>query len=671
MPATNLHPGTAIKLSKEKSKRLAGALCEIIEDLESQNKTYFDNIRIWWDNYNAVPRVKTKNFPFKGASNVIVPLCKSMVDASVSRTLSKVFPSTKRIWAISSENETLDSSILQVSKYINWQATGGDFSLKDAVWPWLEEMAVVGSSVIAGNYRTDVRNIFIPPIAGQDGPNKPQLITYAEGPLLEHVPREYMLWDTNHRIQDAAVVCREYSLSWAELAQKAHMSKHAALTTGWDTAAVEHSKPHGGAPGISRAIKESKDRADYRDPPAYLTDNTHAVYEVHVDWPMLNAIGINGEDLATPDNVKIDTIQIPLVATLHRNAKMILRLTGEPYAAPYKPFFDGYHHRRPGRGASVGLVKELEGMQSAMTTIFNQQIDAQTRANSVWAKTGDSKHLQQPIDPQVPIYDPGNTFVPLALPGSQFSNIQLTQQVQAMAERLSGQSDPAFGRETRLGGHSAPAATTNMLLQQGQILASPQYGALNQTISQMGEFITILNQQFRDTSGKIERVLGKLDGEKVNQLLFPSGPIPGQFTFNVQGLSADDTQEALLNQAVITSDLDSKYWGEVFTAVESLFKAKQAAAQAQDPGLGELALESFRTFIKSKTAQHRRVLDAAGVDDVESHTLTLEQGRLGQLLAAIGQNPGGPGQPGQGNGGQPGMAPPQRGLNRGASAAFR
>lgn len=415
-------------------------------------------------------------------------------------------------------------------------------------------------------------------------------------------------------------------------------------------------------------MREGKDRAADRPQNAFIQDNTHEVYEIHIDWPMLNAMGIDGQDLATPGNVKINTVQIPLVVTLHRKAMKILRIVGEPYAAPYKPFFDGYHHRRPGQGNSPGLVKKTEGMQAGITTIVNQQIDAQTRANSVWAKTGNARHLNEPIDPSTPIYDPDGTFTPLTLPGGQFSNIQTVQLIQSWAERLSGQSDPAFGRETRLGGHSAPATTTLALLQQGETLNSPQHGALNTIMSRMGEFVAILDQQFESgDQGKIDRVLGAIDGEKVSSILFPTDAIPGNFNFRVQGLTPDQNPEQRLNSAVAVSQMNAQYWSQVLTATQSYIQLQQV----QDPVIQALNKEAFTGFLKSTTKAYSNFLEAADIDDVETYVLSIAQqrGELTQPLEQLSNFAGeqlGTSQPGA----QPGVAPNQRPPTGGSNESF-
>ena len=665
-----LLPGQPILISEERRKALGKELLDCVVDLERQHENYFEAIRIQWRNYEAQPRQGNKDFPFKSASNVIIPLCAIQTNALVSRTWDSIFRGGHRVWQSRTENEGVEEVGRDVVRYINWQADDNDFNLKDVIYDWLLEGIAIGCSVIAGSWQDVQRHAFL-----RQGKGKNRKITsvperWHRGPLLESVPRENILWDTRFRVADAPVVVRELCLSWAELTERASADPEFG---GWFLDEIEAIKGSGGPGGPSERVRSEKNDLDFRSrTPRARADQD--IREVHIDWPLLHDMGLNGEEIATPFNKKIETPQIGMVATIHRKTGRILRLIAAPYFVPYKPFFDIYYQRRSGRGFGVGVIKKLEHLQSGMTTIFNQGIDAQTRSNAIWAKTRDRRHLDQPIDPAHPIYDPSDSFETLNVSGNSFGNIQLLQTSQAISERVTGQADPAFGRETRMGGHPAPATSTLALMQQADTLTGPMRGGISVQMGRMGEFIATVNQQFEmNEDGKIERVLGDTDAAKVAAFLFPGDhPVIGNYKFNVRGISRDLNPDAELNKAVVVSQMNASYWANV---VQSINTVVQLVASPQVPDeFKKIGLEAFKQFIVGHTEAQTDILEAADVDDTEKFILSINAtnervqadlrqfaGRSAQLAEAGGGMEGGNRQA------PPGMPPGGAGAALGSS----
>ena len=474
-------------------------------------------------------------------------------------------------------------------------------------------MNIHGSSVLAGNYRNNRRYVYVK----RDGTVKPVLVNWNTGPILEHVPRYQLLWDTSYpSISEAPAVVRQFAIPWNELA---HM---VAESDGWFQSAVESIRTHTGLDGPDKLIRDTQDELDNRGkaPGVFAL---HDIREVTVSWPAISAMDISNRDLALPNNMKVSTPTVDLVVTIHRKTGRILRLQSQPYFFPGKPFFDGYFHKRVGRGHSVGMVKILEQLQAGMTVIFNQGIDSQTRANAVFGKTNRREVLDQPIDVAKWIWDPTMKGVEaFNLSSSSFMNIQLLQMLQATAERLSGQSDPAMGRETRLGGHSAPATTTLALLERGNTLAAPDRGLLTNSLSRAGEFIVTLNQQFYDPeSRRLEEVLGPLDAAKLREVFDGPDPVATNLHFNIRGLSREDNPDAELQKQIQIAGQTQNYWQSIF----SITQGWSQMLQATPPEIQPVMHETFTQALKSLTKTFGRILDAADIDDVENFLLTVNE----------------------------------------------
>lgn len=607
----DLTPATPIRLSDTKLQALAGAVEQLITDLEVQNQPLFESMEIWQKNYEAKPKQTIKNFPFQNASNIVVPLAKIMVDSRVGSIWGAIHGAGAQVWTTRTQNTDYEDQAKQIARYINWQANGNDFDFAPTSYDWLMEQTILGSSVLAGNWRQQQTYMYKKTAKGV----KPIAVNWNRGPILEHVPRRQMLWDTSYpSIGEAPAVVRQFAMSWPQLAALAKDSD------GWLMDNVKEVRTAHGMRGPGEAIKKMEDEIDGRGPTAkaYLP---HDIREVTLSWANLQAMDIEGKDLKLLHNMKVETPLVDIVVTVHRQTGKILRLCSQPYFYAGKPFFDSFFHKRIGRGHSVGMVKIVESLQAAITTVFNQGIDAQTRANSVWAHTNIPELRDKPINPASMIWDPSMKGIEaLNFPGSDFSNIQLIQLIQATAERLSGQADPAFGRETRLGGHSAPATTTLALLERGNVLAAPDRGLLTRQLSRAGEFVATLNQQFEtDDSGKITRVLGDIDGALAEEIIFPEDPIPMNFKFGIKGLSGHDNPDAEMQKQVLIGEQTEKYWGNVFKINEAITQLMANTPPEYQPVL----LESYTQGLKGLTKTYKRILDAADIDDVENFILTI------------------------------------------------
>lgn len=646
-------PGQVLEPDAKTRTTLGIELNQIVDDFETEYAPLFRAIKTWWKWYEAEPRTKQRDFPFKGASNIVVPLTQITSDALVSRAMTNIFGHGRRVWAVETENTDNETQAMDMSRFLNWAARGNDFNFKFAIYDWLMELYPIGSSVLAFNYRNDVRPMFFGQSTQDRTAAKHRMVSIRRGVNFEHVPRESILWDTRVPIADAPIVIREHSFTWSQLKMFALTDTSGA----WDKEAIESVQGNGGETfSGSFDVRRSKNESDKRsrDDIRNATED-HDVREIHADWPILGAMGFEvpgKEDMGAPD--------LPVVAYVHRHTDKVLRLTAEPYNLTGKPFFDGYFRKRSGRGMSVGIAKKLEHMQAMSTTLFNQAIDAQTRANAVWAITRNPRFLKEPLDISKPIYAQGmlEEFNVLGIPANPGPELALMQAGQVMAERLTGIADPNLGRETRSGGHPSPATSTLALLEQGNIMSAATDMLVLERISEMGEAALIGYQQFEtDEDGRLNRVLGELDGESVKEILFPQGPIPGHF--NVRALSPSLNPEGEMQKAITISQVDLQYWVYIQRGVQVV----------NDPNAPPELKQVWKQSMKAKTKLYRRFLDGADVDDMEVFLARIEQfgAQTQQALGAaggIGEIAAGNGAPAQGG---PGI--PQGGPAPGANGA--
>jgi hypothetical protein len=610
-----LYPGKGIVgLSESDIKFLSGGLCEIIEDLERMHAQYFRDISTWWTWYEAIPRHKTKNWPFKNASNLVVPLIQQQSLALVNRLAGMVFSNDNRVWMGRTENTAVEDVMTQWLRYQNWAANGNVFDLRNAVVDGLMELIPIGETVWALNWANDERFVFT---GGRGRSLDVQRVSFGRGPQIEHVPREQILWDPAFRVAEAPVVVREFHLNIGDLM---HRASAAGEDSGWIVENVEKVATQTGLSGDSGDVTKSKEQETdnmWRQASQELQD----IREVHIDFPNFKRLK-KGEELVLPGDQKPGHETIGLVFVIHRKSGMLLQAKAEPYNLPHKPFVDAYFSKRPGRGHSLGLCKKLQHPQSAMTTLLNQAIDSRTRANAVWAVTSSPDLADTDLDPAHALFVPqGQTFEVADLSKNVLNDVNLFNQVNIIAERLTGQADPLLGRESRSGGHPSPATSTLALLGQSDQMISTLRMEIRSAISQIGGAVLSMYQQFGADPQTLTEILGQQDAALVSEFL--QAPV-GAVRFDVVGMTQNSNPQAELQKHMALIGANTNYWSFVAQTIQLTGQAIQQGL----PGIVDIAQQS----LNSMTKLQRRLLAAGDIDDIEQFTLALADASAGSTL---------------------------------------
>lgn len=602
-------PGEVIRLNEDSRMKLGGFLREIIDDLETKYGVYLRNdIPVWWKWYHAIPAVTEKTWPFKGASNVVIPYIRTMADSVTATNFGKVFAAAPSVWGVKSQNETEKSTAYayNMQRHLTWAGNGNDFDLKLPIYDWQNEKSVVGASVLALNWRVQKQALFFGAGTNNRSKIKTQMVEWKRGPVLEHVPREHYLWDTRFPIAEAPVVVREHEYTQYDL------EIMATSDSAWDKEAIEFIKNNTGNEHTSaqpnrdaNAKIESTGNA-YHGNAAY---RPHDVREIHIDLPLARGAGID-----IPGHNDPGVPWIPLVVHFHYKSRRILRIVAEPYHIAHKPFYDGYYRKTAGRMHSPGLSKMLEHIQEMIATSFNQAVDSGTRQNSIWGKTTDMSLMNKPMDMAHPIkLTSMDDFEPINFGGQYLNNLPLMNAANVFGERVTGVNDPLLGRGASAGGHPAPATSTLALLDQSDKMSVASDELMRQRVSEIGRDIAVLYQQFEtNEDGKFQAVHGIPDGDSLEEMLYPEEPIPVNYAFDVVAMSPNSNPDVEMKRAVTINQMTNDYWAFVLRVVQQVEQSGQMQG-AVGPQLQQMAVKA----IESKTEVFKKFLEASNVDDIK------------------------------------------------------
>ncbi len=641
-----LTPGQPLKFSPGDLKRLSRGCLAIIEDAETQHSPLLDNIRTWWEWYDAKPLTKTRNDPWANSSNVVVPLIRIHADAVISRKSNTIFAAND-LWVARNRNEAIKDFVKPTVNFLNWAADDNEFDLFMPSLDWFTESVILGTSVLALNWVVRKKQMFLP---GEGGKPKAINVELSRGPHFEQVPRESILWQADRELQDAEYVIRQSWKSWGDIARMSNKDLYGELA--WDMEAAEKIKGFNQS-GTSRTgnIRESKLAASGMTPTGPEAYEPYDMRDVWIEWPVVRSFNIE----RLPGEQNPDDPVLPLVVTLHRDTGEILRVIAKPYMIAGWPFYDITYRREGRRAHTGGLAKILEHMQRATTTMLNQSIDTITLANSVLGVTTDPKIANDRWAPNKMILAQSkDDFEPITLSKLIQPDVVMINLVMGFAERVTGINDPNLGKETRLGGHPSPATSTLTLLNESREILRTSQKADRMQYGRIAEDVLTLYQQFEtDSDGKLERVLGSRDAEMAQRIIFPTDQtIAGNIQFDLRAMSDTLNPEEERNKALFVQQVTSDYYARVLQGLQVAIQSLQFAEHPIGQKLVEASLKSIEAFTES----YSRVLENSSIDEVEKFVFDIkgasnarqQAGAIRESGASVEQLLGGVAQGGQG-----------------------
>jgi hypothetical protein len=508
------------------------------------------------------------------------------------------------------------------------------FDIRRATRDWTHEMVIVGSSVMFVGWQRRMGWRFRP---GQGRKGKPQPVVLHDGPVVEHVPREFMLWRKDRTIEESDVVARQKLMLRSELALAVQMD-------GWDEEAVEDILRSPGTIDGGGGVVEAK-----RDAAGVTADSNdlYDIREVWVEWPLAAAMTMGG-DVPPLDLQNADDPAIPLVVTLGRTTGAVVRVVAHPYFFGRWPFFDVYFRKVPGQAYSFGTAKLLEHIQRGITSMTNQAIDSVTIANSLKMFTQNPRLTNAEWTPNRPMFveNLNDVLIPNVQKGS-VPDIQLVNLLNAVGERVTGISDPLLGRETRMGGHPSPATSTLVQLGESAKLFDFTQREIRLQLNKVGQFLLSLYQQFPT---RMEEVIGQEDAARVQEILLTDRTL----RLDVHALSEGTNPEAERQNAVLVDQVVTNYYAFVTRLLPLL----------DQPNAPPTLKAGITSAIESKTKSVIQLLETLQIDDPDEFVMKLGENQGGQadqlqqfMAGILGGGQAGAGQgavSGAANGGVPG-----------------
>jgi len=620
-------PGPPPALENELSGRWPRML-SLDEDTESRLTEYLDsevslvwqerNILVqdwiqWQKDYWAKPSSTVKNFPFRRAANVVIPMTAIAVEAVLARMVTTMF-SVKPFYSLRPRIAAWINEAPNVESWLQTEVEDpNSLDMHRFAQESLLELIKLGTAVGKSGYERDIRkvNLDLP-----DGGSVGKWIEVRNGATLDYVPLANFLMRLHEKDPQTAMLVGEehHNVTWSQL-------KRHALSGRMMTEAIEKIKMWWGQQGNIESTSSQYD-AERRS-----LEGAEPGWKETFDFV----------ELWLSFDVDRDGVDEEIVVDFHKLSRTILSIRYNWYADTHRPYRIGVYIPVEGRWAGIGIGKQLEQFQALITAVHRQRLDAGTLANmgQLALSRTSGYSADEPIWPGKLWFfnNPQTDIKEFHLSNTQhFAQLSNEESARNYADKRSGANELILGSPQM--GTPPPATSDLSKLAEGNKKFDMVLKNVRRMFSLLGSDVLANYQQF-GSRGRSWLVRGE-GGKYVEHLL---------------SMPQEDVRrgvyiELTVTDSITNKDAEQRKWIQVFSTLSAhydkvLERAGQVAGLMQDP---QVFIMFADMALRASNAAMRRFLDAFQVPDVDSFLLDLEKMR-GQNVGPQGATGNPPGNP--------------------------
>jgi len=601
-----------IVLTQEEHERLATFLSEEVAQAEMETQDFRNRVILWREFID--PKVTEKSFPWLHASNVFVPIPRTVLDAlkaSVKQTITK----QQKMWIAEIDNP--DPAGITAEEIFTAQEALAEFAQKISVEPgflelprlideWVEELLVTGIGPVKLVVESDTRNV-----VGKGGNERP--VTLRSGPRIFVVPVDTWVWPVGmwRSVQDMTWCGNWVKLTGATLRERQFPP--------WNYLNVEEVIDASQNQIIPVSDAQTQKQSTLGQTP--MSGDGFQTYDVSLLWDLHK-------------DGKFHDIMV----TFNKDNRKVHRIIYNQADDALKPYEVEVGSPRSGTVFGRGIIEPITQPCKGINTAVNQTFDSQTLANApslLYPEDSEAAAiLSDGFFPGMPIpYKESKDEIDiLKFPDPSATSFQLVGFFMNVVERLTRVGPARLGEVSE--GRRVPASLG---------LANQQIGA---------ELIDELIDRFRETLGRlVSRSIGlfaESDPDIFERLM---GEEKGKLLLKIMQASKDNRRSSLevlklrLSASSATRSVELERQNALAVA-QFLFGWYQQAIQLVSlflqPETPAVARQILLDVLKSAQEQMQRIVRLADQPDFK----TLVPDMVGRLEALLQQTPGGgPGTP--------------------------
>jgi len=377
-----------VTLSSDAEAALKKHLKNRIRAMQDGLKTlHTQRLREWRMLREAQPKEKVREYPFHGASNLIVPIVAIFCDSLKSRFMAAVFK-TRPLWYFrvlgthKGAGEPMREALEEFMQYVAFEPT--ELDLYRVYSEFYDDVIAFGTGVIKCPHELSLEDWVVP--AGDGLSPVTTEFTHTrrpkyEGPKPEKVQFENFLIPPSARtVEGADIKAHIQRMQRHEIEEREFMGV-------FDKKATELVLKTPDRAGPAPAQLQRQADADVRSP----LDYDYAewdVYECHCIY-------------------KVNNLRTRIIAWYHMGTDTLLRAVYQYY--PDELFIAGRLLAREGVFHGIGFCEALGPMQEEISEVHNQRRDAMTVANAKVAR----------VDPDSKLHEGYNIFPGALVPAAK------------------------------------------------------------------------------------------------------------------------------------------------------------------------------------------------------------------------------------------------------------
>ena len=551
-----------ISLSKEEATTLADFYSTEVRKAIADRA---DLERRWERAYKLYEGLRPeKNYPWKGASNIHIPLVAIHASAIHARFMTTIFGS-EPFWRVRAKNPDLQDFSDAATEHLDWSRQN-EFRLYDAVRDFAWDSIKYGLGILKITWRMRTGFVLFHELQ-KDGTYKimEDERTIENRPHVEAIAPYMFVWPSDYPdVQTAPWVCHRIRYTPAEL---------------------QEMEDDGWLHNVSGSIKGATSKTDHLDMIKGDSEGVIAsdreVIEVYEIWAKRRVNGRTAE------------VQIIIDPDLSR----VLKYNLNPNFHRKRPFVIGRLESREHSIPGLGISDQIGDINDELNTVHNQTVDATTV--SICSMFG--------ATPGTPAWDaladihPGKRIparkdevFEIGLGPLKATSFPIEQGITNFAERRTGISDFGLGREPNPS-RRGTATGTLAIIQEGNKKFDYQIKDMREALSEAGGMILSLMQQ-NNVSAVVRQVLGE-DGESFEkiELAFPTEPILSGVSVEVVASSAAINRQVQRQDAVTLFQILMGFYTQSFQLAQTL------SIPGMPVPMGELAIqlaEGAKTMMK-------------------------------------------------------------------------
>lgn len=579
-------------LEDEDHDRLVRWLEAEIFAARQEREPLLDDFEQWQTDYWAKPSKKVKNFPFKRAANIVVPLTATAVEAIHARLMNTMF-AVEPFWSIRPKTKPWIEAAKPVERWLQTEAENPEaLDVYNFCAQSFMELIKLGTGVGKSGYEKVIKKVNDDGIA--------RYVTVRNSATLDYVPVANFLQRIHETDPQLSGWCgEEHTYTWAQLKRMAGSGRMIPN-------AVEQVRTYLTGRGGEGAGSE-----DYQEHVDELAKNEQVWHEEVTTQEIWCSFDVDG-----------DGWDEELVVDYHYDSRTILSIRYNWYEDLHRPYRVGNFIPVEGRLYGIGVGKQNEQLQKEVTTIRRQRLDNATLANMrmIAIKKTSGYGPNEPIFPgKMWFLDDVEDIKALELSEIYQSSIVNENSVIRDSEKRTGVNEVLLG----LPQEGTPGTATGDLARIAE--GNKRYDLVLKNVRRwlglLGQDVVANYQQFGDQE---RHWITTEDGEWVERV----------FTMPAQLVRFGANIDITVTDSTVNRQVEQRQWMGVFQMMSQHFgSAMEVALQlvqlTQDPQMLQFAVQlGQRSLLASDTAMQHVLSTFDNVVDKEPFKL-LPQGDAG------------------------------------------